>query len=264
MNLIEKAVEGVREHAVTALSLMGLIGAWEIMAMIIANPLKLPAFTSVLSALFIQWETILRVDLPVSLIHFAIGMTAGLLVALPIGMSMGWSRVADRVFDPIVELIRPIPPLAWIPFAIIWFGLTPQAAGFIVFVGAVFPMLINSYVGFRSVPRVYVESAMVLGATRNRDLLRYVAFPSALPSIAAGIRIAMGISWMCIVAAEMFGASTRSGLGYRLWEYYSLHMMEMVFLYMIVLGLLGLLIDRTFRYVVQEWLLRWQEGIRQN
>ncbi|HPR67166.1 MAG TPA: ABC transporter permease, partial [Methanothrix sp.] len=74
----------------------------------------------------------------------------------------------------------------------------------------------------------------------------------------------MGIAWMCIVAAEMFGASTRSGLGYRLWDYYSLHMMDLVFLYMIVLGLLGLLIDRSFRYVVQEKLLRWQEGLRQN
>lgn len=264
MNPFKRGWEGAREHAVTVLSVAGLVAVWQILAMIINNPLKLPAFTSVLAALFIQWETILWVDLRVSLIHFAIGMTAGLLLALPIGMAMGWSRIADRVFDPIVELIRPIPPLAWIPFAIIWFGLTPQAAGFIVFVGAVFPMLINSYVGFRSVPRVYVESAMVLGATRNRDLLRYVAFPSALPSIAAGIRIAMGIAWMCIVAAEMFGASTRSGLGYRLWEYYSLHMMEMVFLYMIVLGLLGLFIDRTFRYVVQERLLRWQEGIRQN
>ena len=264
MALIDRAREKVADHAVEALSVACLVVVWQLLALAIANPLKLPSFLQVAEALLRQWETILWVDLPVSLIHFAIGMTAGLLLALPIGMAMGWSRIADRIFDPIVELIRPIPPLAWIPFAIIWFGLTPQAAGFIVFVGAVFPILINSYVGFRSVPRVYVESAMVLGATRNRDLLRYVAFPSALPSIAAGIRIAMGIAWMCIVAAEMFGASTRSGLGYRLWEYYSLHMMEMVFLYMIVLGLLGLLIDRTFRYVVQERLLRWQEGIRQN
>jgi len=264
LRFTERARDELAAHGVETLSVIGLVVVWQILAMVIDNPLKLPSFLQVAEALLRQWPTILRVDLPVSLIHFAIGMGAGLLVALPIGMSMGWSRVADRVFDPIVELIRPIPPLAWIPFAIIWFGLTPQAAGFIVFVGAVFPILINSYLGFRSVPRVYVESAMVLGATRNRDLIRYVASPSALPSIAAGIRIAMGIAWMCIVAAEMFGASTRSGLGYRLWDYYSLHMMDLVFLYMIVLGLLGLLIDRTFRYVVQEKLLRWQEGLRQN
>ena len=202
MALIDRAREEVADHAVETLSVAGLVVVWQLLALAIANPLKLPSFVQVAEALFQRWETILWVDLPVSLVHFAIGMTAGLLLALPIGMAMGWSRIADRIFDPIVELIRPIPPLAWIPFAIIWFGLTPQAAGFIVFVGAVFPILINSYVGFRSVSRVYVESAMVLGATRNRDLLRYVAFPSALPSIAAGIRIAMGIAWMCIVAAR--------------------------------------------------------------
>ena len=264
MRLGERAREALGDHCVEALSVMGFIILWQLLAMVIDNPLKLPSFLQVVEAMIRQWPTILWVDLPVSLIHFALGMGAGLLLALPIGMSMGWSRVAERIFDPIVELIRPIPPLAWIPFAIIWFGLTPQAAGFIVFVGAVFPILINSYLGFRSVPKVYVESAMVLGCTKNLDLVRYVAFPSALPSIAAGIRIAMGIAWMCIVAAEMFGASTRSGLGYRLWDYYSLHMMDLVFLYMIVLGLLGLLIDRSFRYVVQEKLLRWQEGLRQN
>jgi len=251
------------EHGIEALSVLGLVIAWQLAAMVIDNPLALPSFFQVLDALIRHWQTILWVDLPVSLLHFLIGLVAGLLVAMPIGMAMGWSKVADRVFDPIVELIRPIPPLAWIPFAIIWFGLTPQAAGFIVFVGAVFPILINTYVGFKAVPRVYVESAMVLGCTKNRDLIRYVAFPSALPSIAAGIRIAMGIAWMCIVAAEMFGASTRSGLGYRMWDSYSLHRMDMVLLYMIVLGLLGLLIDKSFRYVVQEKLLRWQIGLNQ-
>jgi NitT/TauT family transport system permease protein len=250
-----------REHGVETLSVVGLVVIWQLLAMAINNPLTLPSFFQVVEALLKHWQTIIWVDLPVSLLHFLIGLVVGLLVAMPIGMGMGWSRVADRVFDPIVELVRPIPPLAWIPFAIIWFGLTPQAAGFIVFVGAVFPILINAYVGLRNVPRVYVESAMVLGCTRSRDLIRYVAFPSALPSIAAGIRIAMGIAWMCIVAAEMFGASTRSGLGYRLWDSYSLHRMDMVLLYMIVLGLLGLLIDRSFRYVVQEKLLQWQAGL---
>ena len=253
----------MEEHRIEILSVLVLVVAWQLLAMAIDKTLILPSFIQVAGALRDHWQDILWVDLPISLLHFFIGMIAGLVVAMPIGMSMGWSKTANRVFDPIVELIRPIPPLAWIPFAIIWFGLNPQAAGFIVFVGAVFPILINTYVGFRNVSRVYVESAMVLGCTRSRDLIRYVAFPSALPTIAAGIRIAMGIAWMCIVAAEMFGASTRSGLGYRLWDYYSLHMMDMVLLYMIVLGLLGLLIDRSFRYVVQERMLKWQAGLTQ-
>lgn len=249
-------------RGIEILSILALIGLWQLVAVTLNDTLILPSFLQVVDALARSWQAILIEDLPVSLVHFGLGMLAGLLIALPIGMLMGWFRAADRIMDPIVEIVRPIPPLAWIPFAIIWFGLTDQAAGFIIFVGAVFPILINTYVGFRSLPRVYVESAKVLGATKDRDLIRYIAFPFALPSIAGGIRIAMGIAWMCLVAAEQFGVST-SGLGYKIWSYYYLHEMDYVLLYMIVLGLLGLLIDRSFRYVVEERMLKWRVGLTQ-
>jgi NitT/TauT family transport system permease protein len=249
-------------RGIEVLSILALIGLWQLAAVLINDTLILPSFLQVVDALTRSWQAIFVEDLPVSLVHFGLGMLAGLLIALPIGMLMGWFRAADRIADPIVEIFRPIPPLAWIPFAIIWFGLTDQAAGFIIFVGAVFPILINTYVGFRSLPRVYVESAKVLGATRDRDLIRYIAFPFAMPSIAGGIRIAMGIAWMCLVAAEQFGVST-SGLGYKIWSYYYLHEMDYVLLYMIVLGLLGLLIDRSFRYVIEERMLKWQVGLTQ-
>jgi NitT/TauT family transport system permease protein len=249
-------------RGIEALSILALIGLWQLVAVAVNDTLVLPSFIQVVYALTRSWQAILIEDLPVSLVHFGLGMLAGLLIALPIGMLMGWFRAADRIMDPIVEIVRPIPPLAWIPFAIIWFGLTDQAAGFIIFVGAVFPILINTYVGFRSLPRVYVESAKVLGATKDRDLIRYIAFPYALPSIAGGIRIAMGIAWMCLVAAEQFGVST-SGLGYKIWSYYYLHEMDYVLLYMIVLGLLGLIIDRSFRYVIEERMLKWRVGLTQ-
>jgi NitT/TauT family transport system permease protein len=252
----------VRDQWTAALSLLGFVVIWQLAAIYANDPLILPGPLLVLMALSQSWETILTVDMPISLVHFALGMGAGLLVGLPIGMAMGWYRTADQILDPIVEILRPIPPLAWIPFAIIWFGLTDEAAGFIIFVGAVFPILINTYIGFRSLPKVYVESAKVLGATKDADLIRYIAFPYALPSIAGGIRIAMGIAWMCLVAAEIFGTSI-GGLGYEIWHYYSLHRMAYVLLYMIVLGLLGLLIDRSFRYVVEERMLRWRVGLTQ-
>ena len=227
-----------------------------------ADQLTLPGFIQVVQAFLENWSSIISEDLPVSSLHFSIGLGAGLLVALPLGMIMGWFKVADSIMDPIVELLRPIPPLAWIPFAIIWFGITNSAAGFIIFIGAVFPILINTYAGFKGLPRVYVESAKVLGATRDIDLIRYVALPQALPSIAAGIRIAMGIAWMCLVAAEMFGVS-KNGLGFKIWDSYGHYRMDEVFMYMIVLGLLGLAIDRTFRYVVEERLLKWRAGLTQ-
>jgi NitT/TauT family transport system permease protein len=252
----------VAGRGIEALSILGLILAWQIGAAVVNDKLLLPSFLQVAAAFSREWPTILTEDLPTSLLHFIIGMAGGLLVALPLGMIMGWFRAADRILDPIVEIFRPIPPLAWIPFAIVWFGLTDTAAGFIIFVGAVFPILINTYVGFRNLPRVYVESAKVLGATKDLDLVRYVAFPYALPSIAGGIRIAMGIAWMCLVAAEQFGVSS-SGLGYKIWSYYYLHQMDYVLLYIVMLGLLGLFIDKTFRYVVEEKLLKWQVGLTQ-
>ena len=252
----------VAGRGIEALSILGLILAWQIAAAAVNDKLLLPSFIQVAAAFSREWPTILLEDLPTSLLHFLIGMAGGLLVALPLGMIMGWFRAADRILDPIVEIFRPIPPLAWIPFAIVWFGLTDTAAGFIIFVGAVFPILINTYVGFRNLPKVYVESAKVLGATKDLDLVRYVAFPYAMPSIAGGIRIAMGIAWMCLVAAEQFGVSS-SGLGYKIWSYYYLHEMDYVLLYIVMLGLLGLLIDKTFRYVVEEKLLKWQVGLTQ-
>ncbi|MHC1631575.1 MAG: ABC transporter permease [Methanotrichaceae archaeon] len=267
LGAIKALGERVGERWIGVLSVLGFVSIWQILAMVIRilNPNKgkliLPSFLEVVGALQNNWMLILTEDLPVSLLHFSVGLIGGILIGAPIGMVMGWSRKADKVFDPLVELIRPIPPLAWIPIAIVWLGLGYSAKGFIVFVGAVFPILINTYVGFRNVPKVYVESAMVLGCTKSRDLIRYVAFPSAIPSIAAGIRIAMGIAWMCLVAAEMFGSSR--GLGYGIWHSNDIHRMDMVLLYMIILGLLGLLIDRSFRCVVQEKLLRWQEGVTQ-
>jgi NitT/TauT family transport system permease protein len=239
-----------------------LIVVWQIAAILVNDQLTLPSFLQVVEAFLENWWSILIEDLPVSSLHFAIGVAGGLLVALPAGIIMGWFKIADQTLDPIVELLRPIPPLAWIPFAIIWFGITDSAAGFIIFMGAVFPILINTYAGFKGLPRVYVESAKVLGATRDIDLIRYVAIPQALPSIAAGIRIAMGIAWMCLVAAEMFGVS-KNGLGFKIWDSYGHYRMDEVFMYMIVLGLLGLAIDRTFRYVVEEKMLKWQVGLNQ-
>lgn len=250
------------DQGVSALSILGLIVVWQAAAVVVNDQLTLPSFVQVVAAFLDNWWSILTEDLPVSSLHFAIGIVGGLLVALPTGIIMGWFKIADRIMDPIVEILRPIPPLAWIPFAIIWFGITDSAAGFIIFMGAVFPILINTYVGFKGLPRVYVESAKVLGATKDIDLIRYVAIPQALPSIAAGIRIAMGIAWMCLVAAEMFGVS-KNGLGFKIWDSYGHYRMDEVFMYMIVLGLLGLAIDRTFRYVVEERMLKWQVGLNQ-
>jgi len=251
-----------RRRILGVASVAAVVLLWQLVAdLVVRSPFILPSFTDVASAFFRLIESgVIFTDLVTSLMHFGIGLGAGLLIGVPIGIVMGWFWEGDAIADPIIEIVRPIPPLAWIPFAIVWFGLTPQAAGFVIFVGTVFPIIIITYAGFRSVPKVFVEAGKVLGCTRSRDLIRYIALPAALPSIASGIRIAMGVGWMCLVAAEMFGVSSY-GLGHKIWWYYYLHQMPNVVVYMLVLGLIGLAIDRLFRYYMDRTLLKWQTGV---
>ncbi|MDD3977309.1 ABC transporter permease [Methanomicrobium antiquum] len=247
-----------------AATLIGFLLIWQLIAeYYVGNPFLLPSFTDIVSAFwnmaFGPKGTLLK-DLEYSLLHFAIGMCAAIAVGIPVGIAMGWFKEADMALNPLIELFRPIPPLAWIPFAIIWFGLTNAAAGFIIFIGAVFPILVNTYTGFKGVPKVFIEAGMVLGCTSSLSLIRRVAFPSAIPSITSGIRISMGVGWMCLVGAEIFGAgSGKYGLGKNLWTYYNLHQMPNVVVYMVILGLIGLLIDLVFRRYVNRQMLKWQD-----
>lgn len=255
------AEENGRNRWLGLLAIILAVALWQfVAAVIIRYPFILPAPTDVLAAFAdLAGDGTLLLDLRASLVHFAIGLGMALFVGIPLGIAMGWNRRFDAFIDPVIELLRPIPPLAWIPFAIIWFGLTASAAGFIIFVGAVFPIIINTYSGFRGVPRIFVEAGRMLGCTRSRDLVRYIAFPAALPSVAAGIRIATGVGWMCLVAGELFGVSNY-GLGQKLWFFYSLHQMDSVVVYMIILGMIGLAFDMLFRYWIDYTFLKWRTG----
>ena len=249
-----------RRGVVEGISVCVVLAVWEAVAdFVVAEPFKLPSPSSVLLA-FYEISDTLPEDILVSFMHFGIGICMGAAVGITIGATMGWFRVVERSTDPIIEVTRAIPPLAWIPFAIAWLGCTHQAAGFIVFIGAVFPVLLNTYAGFRSVDRIYIDAARVLGCKTNASLIKSVAIPYSLPFIATGIRVGMGVGWMCVVAAEMLGASN-SGLGFKLWFFYGLHMMDRVVAYMLVIGLLALLLDRIFRCVVDARLLRWRKGL---
>ncbi|HUV79567.1 MAG TPA: ABC transporter permease [Candidatus Bathyarchaeia archaeon] len=250
-----------KEEGLWLVPLIIVILLWEIIAgYVIKDALILPRFSAVIFSIYMLRE-LLILDILVSILHFGIGMTLAFSVALPLAIAMGWFRNVFRAVDPIIEIVRPIPPLAWIPLAIVWIGLNHYAAGFIIFIGAFFPILINSYTGFRDVPRVLVETGNVLGCIGNIKLIRYVALPYALPSIATGTRVGMGVGWMCVVAAEMFGVGN-SGLGYRLFQkFYFLHQMDYVVAYMLILGVLALCLDRLFRHLVEDKLFRWKKGI---
>jgi len=251
----------IREKGIWVGPLIITIILWEVIAgYVIKNSAFLPRFSEVIFSFYLLRDHIIP-DITISLLHFGIGLAAAFSIALPLAIGMGWSRSIFKVMDPIIEILRPIPPIAWIPLAIVWYHLTHYAAGFIIFLGAFFPILISSYTGFRDVPRVLVETGKVLGCIGDKKLIKYVAFPYALPSVAIGTRVGMGVGWMSLVAAEMFGVS-RSGLGYRLFnEFYYWKQMDYVIAYMLILGLLSLLLDRLFRHFVEDKLFRWKKGI---
>ncbi|BEU25636.1 ABC transporter permease [Paraburkholderia caribensis] len=134
-----------------------------------------------------------------------LGFTVASVTAIPIGLAMGMNRYAEAIFSPLVSFLRPIPPLAWIPLAIIWFGLGDGAKIFVIWFTAFMPTLINTFVGVRSVERTLLLAARVHGA-RRRDIVLDVVLPGAAPMVFSGLRVSLQASWMALVAAELIGA----------------------------------------------------------
>jgi len=203
---------------------------------------------------FLPWfERTFVSDVLYSLLHWATGLALGFVAGFALGITMGWYRVVDSIFYYLIELVRPIPPIAWIPAMIIWLGIGHRTASAIIFIGAFFPVLINCYSGARNVDPVLIDAAKVLG---TRNLLLKVVIPYATPFILTGLRIAIAACWMCVVAAEMFG-TTRYGLGWTLFLAMSWGRMDLVFAGMITFGVIGLVMDVAFRRF-ERWILRWK------
>ena len=139
------------------------------------------------------------------------GFLSGSIIGIPLGMAMAWNKKVDLFARPLFDLLRPIPPLAWIPVMILWLGIGTPAKAAVIFMSAFIPNVINSYMGIKQTNPVHLWVGQVFGATRG-ELFRKVALPTALPYTFTGLRLSLGTSWVSLVAAEML-ASTR-GLGY--------------------------------------------------
>lgn len=169
------------------------------------------------------------------------------VIAVPLGLAMGrWARF-ERLLDPVVELFRPISPLAWIPLAILWFGIGEAGKVFIVFIGTFFPILISTVAGVKGIDPVLVHAGQVLGCTDQASLFRKVILPASLPSIVVGLRISFGTGWAAIIAAELVAA--RSGLGYLIANGMEILRADQVMVGMAVIGVLGVCFDAFFRFL---------------
>lgn len=178
-------------------------------------------------------------------------------LAIPVGIAMGWRHSIHAQLYPVLEVLRPIPPLAWIPLSILWFGLGEVQNQFIIFLGLVFPILLNTIEGVHRVDRNLIRAARSLGAGEWK-VLRRVVIPAALPQIVVGVRVGLGTGWMALVAAELVGAN--SGLGFMINDARSLLRTDIVVGGMVAIGLAGLAIDLGLRALARR-LLPWSPAV---
>jgi NitT/TauT family transport system permease protein len=198
-------------------------------------------------------------DALASVIRVVGGFGIGAGLALPLGLLMGGSARVYKLMNPLVQLLRPIPPIAYIPLAILWFGLGNPPAFFLISLGAFFPVLMNTISGVRTVDLIYIRAARNLGASGATLFLR-VILPAATPHILTGLRVGIGVAFIVVIVAEMIAVN--NGLGFRILEAREFMWSDKIIAGMITIGLLGLAID-TGMDRVNRYLLRWHRGMGQ-
>lgn len=180
-----------------------------------------------------------------SVMRIFYGYALAVVIAVPLGLLAGWLRPLETFLSPWVEMTRPIPPLAWIPFAIVFFG-SPLDAVFIVFLASFFPVFLSTVAGVKSIDPLWVDAARTLGG-RGVFLFWRVVVPGSFGHISAGLRLGLGYAWMSIVAAEILGVKG-GGLGIYLWTMHEVGRFDAVFAGMVIIGVLGLLLTRGVNF----------------
>ncbi len=190
-----------------------------------------------------------------SLRRVAMGFLTAAVLAIPIGLLLGWYPAAGAVVNPAIQMIRPISPIAWIPVSIIWFGVGDAAAMFLIFIASFFPITVAAMNGVRNVPSMYRRGGRNFGLSPFQILAK-VVFPAALPQILVGLRIALGIAWLVVVAAEMIAVD--SGLGYLVIDSRNAgKRYDLVVAAMLMIGVIGLVLELVFRRLETIKSVRW-------
>lgn len=253
-----------------------LLALWQwLSSQAIVNPMILPAPTRVLAK---WWEYLMPSqaydpatsgyltwmfsgemihDAYASMYRVTVGFVVGAILALPLGLMMGANDRVYKLFNPLTQILRPIPPIAFIPLSILWFGLGNPPAIFLIVIGAFFPILMNTIAGVRNVDGIYIRAARSLGASQTTMFLR-VILPAATPYILTGMRIGVGTAFIVVIVAEMIAVN--NGLGYRILEAREFFWSDKIIAGMFTIGLLGLAID-TGMNRLNNHLLKWHRGI---
>ncbi len=266
----------LRQLTRSAIIPLGLLVLWEILCRHhVFSPQELPAPSQVFLRLiayarpqdpfdaaksgYIAWlfSGELPHDLLATFLRVLVGFLIGAGLAFPLGLFMGRFERVYQLFNPIIQLLRPIPPIAYVPLSILWFGLGNPPAYFLISLGAFFPVLMNTISGVRNVDAIYIRAALNLGATRT-TMFRRVIVPSAMPHILTGLRVGIGVAFICVIVAEMIAVN--NGLGYRILEAREFFWTDKIIAGMITIGIMGLAIDTVMSWI-NNYLLRWHRGM---
>lgn len=251
MNRLKKILPSV-----TLLTL--LIATWWIVvvqteSVIFPTPLQVVTGTLELAADGTLWDHISS-----SLLRVGAGFGLAIVVAIPLGLWMGRVDMAFITLNPVFQILRPISPIAWIPLAILWFGVGNVSPIFLIFIASVFPMIVQTAAGVHTIERRYLRAAENFGVSRF-TLFRRVIIPAVLPEIIVGMRITLGVAWLVVVAAEMI--ALRSGLGYLIMDSRNAgNRYDLVIAAMIIIGIIGLLLDGLTRLLERLKSVRWRYG----
>lgn len=174
------------------------------------------------------------------------GFLIAAALAIVLGIAVGWSKTMERLTDVIIQVLKPIPPIAWIPLAILWFNIGEASKLFIISIGAFFPIFVNVVDGIRQIEGKYIEVAQIFKLPWTR-LVRQIILPGALPSIMTGLRVGLGVAWVCVVAAELIAAE--SGVGYMIMDARNLAQTDTMIVGMLTIGIIGKLMDSILKKV---------------
>ena len=244
-------------ESLPALALIAtLIVAWWL-AVFLTHTLVFPAPWDVVRG---TWELVMNGTLwdhiGASLMRVGVGFGLALCFALPLGLWMGWVDGAYRTLNPLFQILRPISPIAWIPIAILWFGIGNTSPIYLIFISSVFPMIVQTTAGVHAIEKRFLRAAQNFGVSR-RTLFKQVVIPAVLPQVLVGMRIGLGVAWLVVVAAEMI--ALRSGLGYMIMDSRNAgNRYDLVISGMIIIGLIGLSLDATMRLLEGIRWVRWR------
>ncbi len=240
----------------TVLSLVAGVGLWWLaVASGLANPVLMPPPDAVLRAIVeLAVEGTLLVHIGVSLARALGGFLVAAAIGVPLGILLGRSARAYAIIDPWIELARPVPPIAVLPLVVLWFGIGEESKLVVVFYGALFPSLVNTIHGVRSVDNTLIRAARALGAS-ERQIFCLVVLPAAVPSVVTGLRLGAGMAIFVLVAAELLGST--SGLGWLIMDSREHFFTDRIMVGIVALGVVGYLINRGL-LGLEHRLVRWR------